>query len=122
VPLSVHPPPPPLAKDHLQRHDDGSVVVGLKREWSSGTWALVLSPTELVECLVALVPPTRVNQQIYRGVLAGCAAWRGVVVPWPLRAPTGRRRGARSGSRGTGACCSWARCRTGATALRACSA
>ena len=34
---------PPLAKDRLQRREDGSVVVGLKRVWSDGTSALVPS-------------------------------------------------------------------------------
>ena len=74
---------PPLAKDRLQRREDGSVVVGLKRVWSDGTSALVFSPSELVERLVALVPPPWANQVIYRGVLAGNAAWRAEVVPRP---------------------------------------
>ena len=39
---------------------------------------------ELVERLVALVPPPRANQVIYRGVLAANAAWRPEVVPSPL--------------------------------------
>ena len=50
---------PPLAKERLQRREDGSVEVGLKRVWSDGTSALVLSPSELVERLVALVPTSR---------------------------------------------------------------
>ena len=58
-------------------------MVGLKRVWSDGTSALVLSPSELVERLVALVPPPRANQVIYRGVLAANAAWRAEVVPSP---------------------------------------
>ena len=74
---------PPLAKDRLQRREDGSVEVGLKRVWSDGTSALVLSPSELVERLVALVPPPRANQVIYRGVVAANAAWRAEVVPSP---------------------------------------
>ena len=58
-------------------------MVGLKRVWSDGTSALVYSPSELVERLVALVPPPRANQVIYRGVLAANAAWRAEVVPRP---------------------------------------
>jgi hypothetical protein len=58
-------------------------VVGLKRVWSDGTSVLVFSPSELVERLVALVPPPRANQVIYRGVVAANAAWRGEVVPSP---------------------------------------
>ena len=67
----------------MQRREDGNVVVGLKRVWSDGTSALVFSPSEFVERLVALVPPPRANQVIYRGVLAANAAWRAEVVPSP---------------------------------------
>ena len=74
---------PPLAKDHLPRRDDGSVVVGLKRVWSGGTSTLVFSPSELVERRVALGAPPRANQVIYRGVVAGSAAWCGEVDPTP---------------------------------------
>ena len=74
---------PPLAKDRLQRREDGNVVVGLKRVWSDGASALVFSPSELVERLVALVPPPRANQVIYRGLLAANAAWRAELFPSP---------------------------------------
>ena len=72
-----------LAKSRLERREDGTLVVGLKREWSDGTTALVFSPLEFVERLVALVPPPRANQILYRGVLAGNAAWRAEVIPTP---------------------------------------
>ncbi|MDP2305578.1 MAG: hypothetical protein Q8P18_06095 [Pseudomonadota bacterium] len=53
-----------------------------------------ISPFEFVERLVALVPPPRANQVIYRGVLAGNAAWRAEVVPKPPpEAPDGSSRG-----------------------------
>ena len=58
-------------------------MVGLKRVWSGGTSALVFSPSELVERPVALVPPPRANQVIYRGVVAANSAWRAEVVPSP---------------------------------------
>jgi hypothetical protein len=58
---------PPLAKDRLQRRDDGTVVVGFKRVWTDGISALVFSPAELVERIVALAPPPWANQVIYRG-------------------------------------------------------
>ena len=74
---------PPLAKDRLQRREDGSVVVQLKSVWSDGTSAIVFSPLELVERLIALIPPPRANQVVYRGVLAGNATWRAEVVPKP---------------------------------------
>jgi len=74
---------PPLAKSRLERREDGTLVVGLKREWSDGTTAIIFSPLEFVERLVALVPPPRANQILYRGVLAGNAAWRAEVIPTP---------------------------------------
>ena len=74
---------PPLAKDHLPRRDDDSVAVGLRRVWSGGTSTLVFSPSELVERRVALGTPPRANQVIYRGVVAGSAAWCGEVDPTP---------------------------------------
>jgi len=52
--------------------------------WSDGTTALVVSPLELVERLVALIPPARANQVLYRGVLAANAAWRKEVIPRPV--------------------------------------
>ena len=48
---------------------------------SIGTTSIELSPAELVEKLSALVPPPRANMIVYRGVLAGHAAWRSEVVP-----------------------------------------
>ena len=52
----------------------------MKRAWSDGT-AIELSPLELTEKLAAIVPPPRMNQIIYAGVLAGNAAWRAEVSP-----------------------------------------
>jgi len=72
---------PPLSMDRLETLPDGRVRLGLKRVWSDGTTAIELSPLELVERLAALIPPPRVNQIRYHGVLAGNAAWRAEVVP-----------------------------------------
>ena len=74
---------PPLAKGRLERKPDGTVVIGMKRAWSDGTTAIALSPSELCEKLAALVPPPRTNTIVYRGVLAGNAAWRKEVIPPP---------------------------------------
>ena len=93
-------------------------MVGLKRVWSDGTSALVFSPAEPVERLVALVPPPRANQLIYRGVVAANAAWRAEVVPSPrTTAPTRPRRAARSASRDIRACGSRASARAGVPEL-----
>jgi hypothetical protein len=87
---------PPLAKGRLERREDGTVVVGMKRAWSDGTTALELSPAELVEKLAALVPPPHANQVIYRGVLAARAAWRREVVPKPPEESLGAAQARRS--------------------------
>jgi hypothetical protein len=67
------------------------VLVGMKRTWSDGTSALVLSPQELVKRLAAIVPPPRKNQILYHGVLAAHSAWRALVVPKPIARPEPRQ-------------------------------
>jgi Putative transposase len=83
---------PPLAKARLEQRADGTVVLGLKRAWSDGTTALELSASELVEKRVAILPPPRANQVIYRGVLAANAKLRRKVVPKPREARPERKR------------------------------
>ena len=63
--------------------DDTDAKIHPGARWSDGTSALVFSPAELVERLVALVPPPWANQVIYRGVLSANAAWRAEVLPRP---------------------------------------
>lgn len=72
---------PPLAVGRLERLDDGTVRLGMKRAWSDGSTAIELSPLELTEKLAAIIPPPRANQTLYAGILAGNAAWRAEVVP-----------------------------------------
>ncbi len=72
---------PPLPASRLETRADGSVLLQLKRAWSDGTRQLVFSPLELVEKLAALVPPPRVNQTFYHGVLGARSAWRSAIVP-----------------------------------------
>ena len=76
---------PPLARDRVEEQEDGTVRIQLKRPWSDGTVAIVLTRMELVERLAALVPPPHKNQVLYHGVLAPRAAWRNAVVPRPRR-------------------------------------
>jgi hypothetical protein len=47
----------------------------------------VLTAEELVERLVALVPPPRANQVLYAGVLASTHRWHRAVRPRPPRKP-----------------------------------
>ena len=76
---------PPLAVRRLTRLDDGRYRYALKAPWSDGTTALLLEPFELIERLVALVPPPKANLVRYHGVLAPNHRWRRAISP-PRRA------------------------------------
>jgi ribosomal protein S27E len=72
---------PPLSEERLEKLSDGRLAYHLKRAWSDGTRYVVLSGLELIEKLVALVPPPRAHQTIYHGVLSSHARLRPLVVP-----------------------------------------
>ena len=58
-------------------HSDSAwVIEQSQRTWMDGTQHLELSPIEWLEKLAALVPPQRVSQILYHGVLAPHAKWR----------------------------------------------
>jgi hypothetical protein len=80
---------PALSYDRLRLRDDGHVEVRLKRPWSDGTHTLVLSGVELIERLVALIPPRRAHRVVYGGVFGPNAAWRAEIVPGGATAPPG---------------------------------
>jgi hypothetical protein len=70
---------PPLATERLSRLADGRLLYRLKRRWRDGTTHVVFEPLELLERLVALIPPPRANQIRYHGVLAPASCWRAAV-------------------------------------------
>ena len=74
---------PPLAKARLHETGEGQYALELKTPWADGTRVIFLSGEELVGRLTALVPPPRMHQVHYFGVLAPKAAWRKAVVPEP---------------------------------------
>jgi len=61
--------------------------IALKTPWSDGTTAIILSPTELIEKLAALVPYLHKNRMIYSGFLAPDHALRRFIVPLHPRKP-----------------------------------
>lgn len=61
----------------------GDLVYTLKARWTDGTEAIRLSPAELVEKLVALVPPPYVHLSRYFGVLSSHSRWRRHIVVRP---------------------------------------
>ena len=52
---------PPLAQERLKQVDKDTFSYQLKRPWSDGTTHVVLSASELLQRLAALVPPPRFN-------------------------------------------------------------
>ena len=71
---------PPIAIDRLSVREDGDLVYTMKRRFADGTQAILLSPSELIEKLCAMVPPPRAHQILYTGVFSSHSRWRNLVV------------------------------------------
>ena len=74
---------PPLATDRLSVKEDGDLIYKMKRSFSDGTKAVLLSPMELIEKLCAMVAPPRGHQVLYTGVFSSHSKWRNLVVRNP---------------------------------------
>ena len=59
---------PPLAQERLVELSEGMYKLTLKTPWSDGTSSILLSRMEIMERLVALIPPPRANQVLYHGI------------------------------------------------------
>ncbi|MEB2314349.1 MAG: transposase [Polyangiaceae bacterium] len=79
---------PPIAQDRIQLVADDLVRLTLKRPFSDGTFALEMDPLSLLVRLASSVPPPRMNQVRYAGVLAANSKWRACIVPPPPVAET----------------------------------
>jgi len=75
---------PPLSDARLEEREDGNLSLRLKRAWSDGTTHLLLSPGEVIEKLIPLIPRPRAHTMRYHGVLAPASGWRGesIRIPW----------------------------------------
>lgn len=71
---------PPFAARRLKWSRRGRVLYELRKPWRDGTTHIVFEPMELIERLAALIPPPRMHQQTYHGVLAPGSSWRDEVV------------------------------------------
>ncbi len=71
---------PPFAAERLKWSRHGRVLLRLRKPWRDGTTHIVFEPEELLARLAALVPPPRMHQQTYHGVLASASSWRDEVV------------------------------------------
>lgn len=74
---------PAVAEERLSTNDSGDVIYRFKKPWDDGTTALKLTPMELMERLVALVPRPRVHLTRYHGVLGPHYKHRKQIVPKP---------------------------------------
>ncbi len=83
---------PPIATERLEELSDGRVQYQLRRPWSDGTTAIVYEPLELLERLVALVPPPGFHRIRYHGILARAAPDRDKVVPKASSPRRGKRK------------------------------
>jgi len=91
---------PPLSHPRLTANVDGTLVLALKTPWRDGTSHLVLSPTELLCRLAAIIPPPRSHLVTYHGVLAPASKLRSGIVPGTPRSRTGcEHSGERPGER-----------------------
>ncbi len=77
---------PPLSNERLSLSREGQVVLELRAPFRDGTTHFVFEPLVFLERLAALVPPPRMHQLTYHGVLAPGASWRSDIVPAPVRA------------------------------------
>lgn len=75
---------PPLSEERLSKTKDGKLILRLKTPWSDGTSKIILSPLELIERLVALIPPPRKHMIRYAGVFAPNSHFREQIRPKAL--------------------------------------
>ena len=61
---------PVIAKDRLKKLEDGRFYYAFKRQWKSGARGIFFEGPDLLERLVALIPPPRKHQTRYHGVYA----------------------------------------------------
>ncbi len=72
---------PPLSSLRLSLNEQGRLVHELRAPFKDGTTHFVFDPLVFIERLAALVPPPRMHQLTYHGVLAPAASRRSEIVP-----------------------------------------
>jgi hypothetical protein len=93
---------PAISNKRLSLSPEGKVVHELRAPFRDGTTHFVFEPLAFIERLAALVPPPRMHQLTYHGVLAPAASWRSDIVP----GPTDRDTPCADGTGGAGRPCS----------------
>ena len=72
-----------LSAERLTLRSDGDLEYKMKRRFSDGSEKVVLSPTELIEKLVAIIPLPRAHLTRYGGVFASAHPLRSKVIKNP---------------------------------------
>ena len=72
-----------MALERLAEDAHGDLVYTFTKPWSDGTTGIKLSPLELLEKLVAIVPLPRVHLVRYAGCLAPHSKLREAIIPTP---------------------------------------
>ena len=72
---------PPLANNRLKWLGEDELLLALKRKWEDGTTHILLSKSELLGRLAALVPPKGFNLTRYHGCLAPRSSLRDLIIP-----------------------------------------
>ena len=72
-----------VSLDRLEQDANGDFLYTVTKPWSDGTTGIKLSPTELLEKLLALVPLPRMHLIRYGGCLASHSNLRGSITPTP---------------------------------------
>lgn len=74
---------PPIALERMFEAPDGKILYKLKTRYSDGTTHILFDPIELVEKVVALIPPPRANLLRFHGLLAPNSKLRSQIIPQP---------------------------------------
>jgi hypothetical protein len=72
---------PPIATLRLSEAKNGNIIYRFKKEWGDGTQAVLFTPQEFIEKLVALVPEPRKHLTRFHGVLGPHHRLRSKIVP-----------------------------------------
>ena len=66
-----------------QADENGDLIYTLKTQWGDGTEAILVTPSELIEKLIALIPPPYIHMSRYFGVLSSHSKWRSKIILKP---------------------------------------
>lgn len=72
---------PPISEKRLKKLPGNQLLFEMKTTWGDGTRAILLTPKELIQKIVAIIPQPRIHQVRFHGILAPHAQDRSKVVP-----------------------------------------